>query len=185
MLIGDTLHQYYEEYLHVQLHKSSFIKGNILPDLHPRLRSMSHSIYHDLDYVADLSSNMKDLNIDVLSEKIGIMTHFICDFYCAYHFYRNLMNRNIIEHICYESKVHYRFKKDFYHNIEKIHSQREAFFIGDKSNIKEIIHAVRNQYLEFPPSTYVDVQSALLSSILCSEMILGELDFIQPLAAIA
>lgn len=87
-----------------RLSNGYFIYGNILPDISPRYRFSMHEKKGNWQDVVNIintvSDNSKMLSIKDISIKLGIMTHFLCDFFTFPH--NELFKGNIIKHEIYE-----------------------------------------------------------------------------------
>ena len=100
-----------------------FIWGNIKPDCTPKYKFKKHYFNESIDMVVEkiiyLSSlTMEevyyDKTIGKFSEELGVVCHFLCDFFCAPHYYRwEFKSTSAVKHhMMYEKKLA-KLAKDF------------------------------------------------------------------------
>ncbi len=80
--------------------KGAFVSGNIKPDMDRSMRKMPHRFEPLSNYLVGLldSLRMEGVDMEVFSEKLGILCHFLCDSFCSYHMRRELRARDMVEH---------------------------------------------------------------------------------------
>lgn len=82
---------------------ASFVYGNVLPDLSFKYRITMHSKNVDwnkvLKIIEDISCNKEKINENI-SVKLGILTHYLCDFFTFPH--NEAFTKTIIHHEIYE-----------------------------------------------------------------------------------
>ncbi|MDR3596952.1 zinc dependent phospholipase C family protein [Clostridium sp.] len=82
---------------------ASFVYGNILPDLSFKYRVTMHSKNVDwnmvLKIIDEISYNKEKINENI-SIKLGILTHYLCDFFTFPH--NEVFKKTIIHHEIYE-----------------------------------------------------------------------------------
>lgn len=81
----------------------SFIYGNMLPDLNLKLRMTMHSKKEDWDNVLEIIHEIaygKEKLDREISIKLGMLSHYICDFFTFPH--NEGFEKNIIHHELYE-----------------------------------------------------------------------------------
>jgi len=81
----------------------SFIYGNVLPDLNLKCRMTMHSKKEDwnrvLKIIDEIAYNKEKVNEDI-SIKLGMLSHYLCDFFTFPH--NEAFGKNIIHHELYE-----------------------------------------------------------------------------------
>ena len=100
-----AVHFYHKNPL--SLKKWAFIYGNIKPDITALSRKKHH---YDTTRLIFLES-IKDAGNLNLSKRersvaLGVVCHFICDYFCMFHAKRPYNEANILSHIGYEIKLH-------------------------------------------------------------------------------
>lgn len=98
------------------INSKRFVWGNIKPDCTPKYKLKKHyydeSINMIVEKIRSLSSlNLEDvyynMSIGKFSEELGVICHFLCDFFCAPHYYRWEFKSTtaIKEHMKYEQQL--------------------------------------------------------------------------------
>ena len=79
------------------INKNRFIWGNVKPDCVPQYKRIRHYFDESIDMVINKILYLSSLTIyDVhygmtmakFSEELGVVCHFLCDYFCAPHYYR-------------------------------------------------------------------------------------------------
>ena len=85
------------------INTDSFVYGNMLPDLNLKYRMTMHSKKEDWDKVLkiidELAYSKEKINEDI-SIKLGMLSHYLCDFFTFPH--NEVFGKNIIHHELYE-----------------------------------------------------------------------------------
>ena len=93
-----------------------FIWGNVKPDCIPKYKFKKHYFDESIDMIVEkiiyLSSlTLEDvyynMTIGKFSEELGVICHFLCDFFCAPHYYRwEFKSTSAVKHhMMYENKL--------------------------------------------------------------------------------
>lgn len=124
----------------VLIKKKNFIYGNIKPDLLSKYKLKKHyrkeSYETILDKIEKLSkiNNLNDIQRKKyfcnFSQELGVICHFICDFFCVPHDERWEFKHSMIIHVSYEKKLNfiaksYSFKKNLKTNLNSSKDIRE------------------------------------------------------------
>lgn len=101
----------------IKLNKPQLIYGSIKPDLYSGIPKLKHfkpqSFSTICQEIAALSGQFTPDNkaaIAKLSQKIGVVTHYIADYFCVPHNDRATYQHHFIDHCHYEAKLHQMFK---------------------------------------------------------------------------
>lgn len=85
------------------INTDSFVYGNMLPDLNLKYRMTMHSKCEDwnniLKIIDEIAYNKEKINENI-SIKLGILSHYLCDFFTFPH--NKAFSKNIIYHELYE-----------------------------------------------------------------------------------
>lgn len=112
-----------------KLNKRLFVYGNVKPDVPFQNIPLEHKREEALPFVLEKIDELKNMelsskiDIDIFSLNLGIICHFLSDFYCMPHVQRWGDYKGIkravkgIEHICYEFKI--SFHKDEIRKVVK------------------------------------------------------------------
>lgn len=94
--------------------RKRFIWGNVKPDCVPKYKLMKHYYDESIDMILDKIKRLSSLSIsDVFysygknkfSEELGIICHFLCDYFCVPHSYRWEFKSYMKKHILYEKAL--------------------------------------------------------------------------------
>lgn len=151
-IISEFVYENVRTQLGIELDKSSLIYGSIKPDFAPHLAKLDHFKPQIFDLVLDEIHLLSQIQpkedssfMKAYSENIGIVTHFIADFFCLPHNDRVTYRKaTIVNHIYYEQRLHKLFK-DLDHSIKITPSK---FKIGNETAlpIKGMIEQLHREY---------------------------------------
>lgn len=167
--ISKLLYKQYTKQYNIKLHKGSFMYGNIKPDICLEYSKYPHSVDGTLSIVSKLSEEISECkeNTKYISKNLGMIIHYVCDYFCLYHS-RDYISKSIIKHFIYELRLHFILmrlllinKTDF--NCEKI--------VPDK-NIQIIIFDEQTKYFEKEKSMEKDLTYAISTAGLVLQSII-------------
>ncbi len=130
------------------LKDKSFIYGNIKPDILSKYKLKKHYLDESYDMVKEKIEYLSGLNLDSLekyytksefSQEIGVICHFLADFFCVAHSERWEFKHSLKIHVKYEcglTKVakDYDLKNDRKQNLEDIDLFFEKLYSEYKNN---------------------------------------------------
>ena len=111
LLIGNSIINNIDNKNSFFINEKSFLYGNIKPDLPSKYYLIKHyldesldMIIHKINYLCTLSleSLSKDFTINSFNQELGVICHFLCDFFCVPHSYRWEFKHSMKEHLQYE-----------------------------------------------------------------------------------
>jgi hypothetical protein len=131
------------------INNKRFIWGNVKPDCAPKYKFKKHYYDESIDMIVEkiiyLSSlTLEDVKYNMtvgkFSEELGVACHFLCDFFCAPHYYRWEFKSTsaVKQHMMYEknlAKLAKNFKPTGIINTNV-----------EPSNIKDFIVQLQKQY---------------------------------------
>jgi hypothetical protein len=93
--------------LSFNLNKNAFFKGNIQPDKQRHLFN-AHFYAESKSDFERYYAKAKNVNLsdDERSEALGIVCHFMCDYFCKYHSIQPYKQAGWKEHLFYEIQLH-------------------------------------------------------------------------------
>ncbi|MBU3108530.1 zinc dependent phospholipase C family protein [Clostridium gasigenes] len=165
------------------INENHFIWGNIKPDCVSKYKLKKHYLDESLDMVVNKIQFLSSLSLDDIykthsenkfSQELGVVCHFLCDFFCVPHNKRwEFKSANAMkEHVMYEkdlSKIAKEFKirKD----IERsINSQEIRSYIMDLQQEYEKVMEYNND-LDFAYYVCQSVINMILDEVLINEKI--------------
>lgn len=155
----------------------NFIYGNIKPDISSKYVVKKHYLEESLSMVIEkikylckltLDSLKKYFSISKLSQELGVVCHFLCDFFCTPHSERWEFSHSMNKHVTYEKELNNFAKKInfFEHDINyKINNTIEEFFHSIYSSYKSNETSYKNDLIY---SSYIcnTIVNYVLDSIL-------------------
>lgn len=144
--------------LNFKLDKYKFMYGNVKPDIFCNYFKDDHTIKGSIKIVEGYSNkliNSKN-NISKFSVELGVICHYVCDYFCIYHT-EDYAKNNIFKHISYEKKLHNKVIDMIGKSEIKIEN-RNNFIKGD---IVEFIYKMQKKYFDEKQSLTKDIMYAL------------------------
>lgn len=133
----------------VKLDKYYFTKGNIIPDFKPKYIKTSHSFNQDNNRIFNKIINLYNIyeikskrEMEVYSENLGIILHYLTDFFCYAH--SSKFNGNTFNHFIYEAQLWIYFKN----NYDKIMKEYLNLDI-EKLNINNILNLIYKNFYNY------------------------------------
>lgn len=113
-LIAKSIIDNIDEYKNFFIEENNFIYGNIKPDLPSKYFMQKHymkesydMIMYKVNYLCSLNLNCLSMYFSVgsLSQELGVICHFLCDFLCVPHSNRWEFKHSMKKHISYETEL--------------------------------------------------------------------------------
>ncbi|MFZ5967996.1 MAG: zinc dependent phospholipase C family protein [Bacillota bacterium] len=172
-IIAEHIYENVRDHLNINLDKRFLIYGSIKPDIVPRLFKIPHyhedSIHFIEDEIYKLASAPFIYDKEYIkhfSIQLGVITHFIADYFCLAHNDKEIYRDNIWAHLKYESTLHGHFKN------AKEAPKKLASYISNLGDNKETISALFDhlfsRYKNNIPSFQNDVQHSIESASVIS-----------------
>ncbi|WP_313757095.1 zinc dependent phospholipase C family protein [Tissierella sp.] len=146
----------------LKLDKQKLLWGSVCPDILPQYKLIRHYKDESLNFIAkeimkvifisrylEFNKILDPLAINILSKKIGVISHYLSDYVCLPHANRWTFTDSMIKHIKYESQLNdfattHDFKKNIINtNDLDIYNIPQAKL---KRTIKEYINEVVEEY---------------------------------------
>ena len=147
-----------------KLELRAFQFGCILPDFHPRYMNISHCKNESFKLVRALirqtgRSSPDAVDTSGYSVRLGIITHFICDYFCRAHNYHEYDSH--IPHLIYEGQLHQEFKRTCLDQL--------CADFGDSvqiagNDLSEYIQKQHCEYLQEKPHLKLDLVYSLMAA---------------------
>ena len=168
ILIGKSIVENIDQNKSFFISDKNFIYGNIKPDVSSKYVLQKHYLEESLEMIfskveylctLDLDSISKYFSISKFSQELGVICHFLCDFFCVPHSRRWEMSHSMNKHIAYE---------------------KELSIVARESNLKKFKgdNIGANSFREFFNSIYVEYQSKteykndlLFSNYVCNSVV--------------
>lgn len=161
-IIASNIYEDIYDIYDIKLNKKDLLWGSIAPDILPKYKFHRHYKDESIDFVVnkivklifisryiEFNSIVDPITIKILSNKIGIISHYLSDFMCLPHAERWTFSTSMIKHLKYEYKLNeYVVKHDFKNNVIDVNDVDifEDRVIELKPIIKDYIEDVIEQY---------------------------------------
>jgi len=124
-----------------------FYLGNIAPDFIPYHQKKKHEFNYSFPYILNEIDSLETMtDISSISFKMGIITHYLADFFCKAHNCDRLLN-NLWGHFQYESLLHRVL----------ISSKNEVQVKVNINNAEDYVRKMHESYLKQTPSVVTDI----------------------------
>ncbi len=164
--MGRHLYKYFTKNLDVELDEANFVAWNVLPDIAPSLLKLSHFKKDIYDLVMERAENLSkhgaEMSVKEYSKQLGILCHFMADFFCYAH--ADYFDGTKLGHAKYEIEMQlygYR-RKEMLSAVDLLVNAAEM----DKSlALYEQINLLHEQYRSIAPSYGVDIVYTLTACV--------------------
>lgn len=186
-VMADWIYKYVEENADFSLNLLRFRAGNISPDLplyHSHLKHYKHQNFeYVLQMLHDLTESDPTRNVGALknySYRLGVVCHYICDYFCYPHHSRRYFYNKLSEHLIYEKDLHKIIKK--FKQSDYLSEYQLENIIGNNKKVSffDMIEEFHNDYMSKEHSFEKDAKYAITAaSIVATVIILASLGRIE------
>lgn len=154
------------------INMDSFVYGNMLPDLNLKCRMTMHSKREDwnkvLEIINEIAYDKEKLHRDI-SIKLGMLSHYLCDFFTFPH--NEGFGKNIIHHELYEQAQRILWWSKLSRVWEEC-NQEINFEIRSIRDIITYIEDMHNIYMRNPGDKKRDIFfSNILIRVICPSLL--------------
>lgn len=186
--ISTKIYNYLKDTNGIELNKKSLILGSIEPDFVPSLIFIPHYYPGSIDFIIKEIHNISQIKfineknfIDSYSKRLGIVIHYICDYFCYAH-NNYVLEHNLIKHFLYEVNVNKNINM-FENNFNTKLALKE-FGSLNISEISSHILGRINTYVDCTKSYINDLTFALEESyLICISILTSSMKIKVPSAA--
>ncbi|MGO3751285.1 MAG: zinc dependent phospholipase C family protein [Peptoniphilaceae bacterium] len=163
-LVARKIHNIILEKYNLNLNIDKLQWGSIAPDILPYYKLKRHYKEESLDYIskeiialiylyryANLNDGINKLLLNHLSKKIGIISHYLCDYTCFPHAYRMTFVGNMKSHMIYESDLNIYSAN---HEFKEINLPIDNLKIENES--KKLLQVKIKNYIDKIVESYVN-----------------------------
>ncbi len=161
-IIASNIHDNIFDIYGIKLNKDKLLWGSVCPDVMPKYKLIRHYKDESINYITneivkiifvsrflDFGGMLDPLPMNILSKKIGIISHYLSDFVCQPHAKRWTFYDNMLKHIKYESQLNeFAISHDFKKNVISVEDINiyENSMITLRRKIKNYINDVVEEY---------------------------------------
>lgn len=171
VLISGTLYRKLSKKM--ALDRKAFCYGNIKPDLSPQCLRNPHLLENYLFLIQNDAHRLRCQNrfaegfsVREYSEDLGVICHYICDFFCYVHQDRAVYHK-LLRHFLYELRLHLTFCSLLARN--QLRSGKPAG--SESKSIAAMVLELRKKYRGKKNTPRRDLDFAILASLRACEMI--------------
>ncbi|KOA18459.1 hypothetical protein CLHOM_33610 [Clostridium homopropionicum DSM 5847] len=168
LLMSHILYDYLSKRQNIKINKLAFLYGCVKPDINNADINQEHTLDNSINSLNKYSEKLLTNNISIkdFSVSLGVICHFICDYFCLYHNDEYCLKNNF-QHFLYEIRLHYKFLILLLMGKLKI----DNFIPSEKDLIPMVLELQQKYFLEEKNLTR-DIKYALSSAAAISEFIL-------------
>ena len=189
MIAGEVRNRIAEDY-GIVLDESKMLRGSIAPDVYPKYKFIPHYYDESIDYVVEkivalvpymselaYATAWKDLLNFPVSYKIGVISHYLCDYMTHPHARRIRCTsmKDIKSHMLYEKDVNRYVKKhgvdqDCVSNMEmgSFQGGKEELRIYVKEQITSLIELYKKETITFrKDANFAYIVNVFISNVVC------------------
>ena len=161
LLIARIAYEHVLKKTNVKLDYQAFAYGNIKPDLDKSCINCWHTFEDSVNIINAYAEELVESKVSVkeFSEALGMICHFVCDYFCLHHG-REYWKKDPIAHGIYEVKLHVRFLKLYKNGNIKI-----SYKCKPEKSLKEIVDKFRRKYNSKPIGITKDIVYSLVAAI--------------------
>lgn len=160
LLIAKHIKKAIEKKLNVKIHHQSFSRGNIVPDIYPKLILLPHYKKDSFGKIINMINLLRNDSLSIFYKnnkafcvKLGIINHYLADFFCFPH---NDYNTNkFVPHNIYEINLASQFYtvdlNDICNNSISLIAETNTL------NIEQFIEEKHYEYMHTAPSINKDI----------------------------
>lgn len=188
-VMADLIYEYVEDHADLSLNQLRFRAGNMSPDLPLYHSHLKHYKHQNFEYILDMIINLVNTdpssNVGTLrnySYRLGVVCHYLCDYFCLPHHNRRYFHDKLGEHMAYEKELHKTIKKFkrsdylsqyYFHEIMEITKDKPIDLLA-------MIEEFHTDYMAENPSFFIDASYAIsVTSILASIVVLASLNVVE------
>lgn len=176
--MSEFIYSNIEENTSFALNKFMFKLGNMSPDVPFYYKHLKHYKYQNFEYILQMINDLSEINpsesvakLNLYSYRLGVITHYVCDYFCLPHHDRDAYKDKLKEHLIYEKRMHKDVKT--YNNENTLYDDLVDF---NDINIKFIVDTFMTKYIDDNTSSQNDIRYAIsASSLVCSILLLHSL----------
>ncbi|PRR79843.1 hypothetical protein CLLU_34180 [Clostridium luticellarii] len=168
LLISHIIFNHCSKKFNIKLNKFNFSYGNIKPDFVKDRSNHCHCLDESIDIVCEYYNKLVNTRMSVkeYSVTLGMICHFICDYFCLYHT-EGYKDKNLFQHFIYELRLHFIFIALLLFKGFKIIPD---IYIPEKS-IPAVIYYMRKKYDKENKSFTRDITYAISTATIAADII--------------
>lgn len=176
--MSEFIYSNIQENTSFSLNKFMFTLGNMSPDMPLYHRHLKHYKYQNFEAILQMIEELSSINpsesianLNFYSYRLGVITHYVCDYFCLPHHDRDAYHDRLKDHLIYEKNMHKDVKN--YSNENTIYEDLVDF---NEFNLKYVVDTFMSKYIADETSSENDIKYAIsASSLVCSILLIHSL----------
>ena len=169
IIIAREIHQDVEKNLNIKLDKAQLIFGSVKPDIYSGLPKLKHFKPQSFDVICNeilkiSSSSLADnrAHLAYISQKIGVITHYVADYFCIPNNDRKTYKDHFWDHLKYERTLHKSFKDSASGKKQSVNLLHGVDFT-EIEQIKRYLDDLHDRYQSKGESIQNDIDSSFFA----------------------
>ncbi|MCX7694996.1 MAG: zinc dependent phospholipase C family protein [Caloramator sp.] len=165
-LIGKSILNNIKQYHNIPINEEGFLSGCLKPDYSLPFFFIPHYKEKSFNFIIEMITELINYNFSNNKNtknfyiKLGIVTHFLCDYFC--HAHNNKKLDNMFLHLKYERALHNLFEELSIDKISVYYSQNHnSLKVYSLDSLIDFINDMHQKYISTPPSMEKDIYYAL------------------------
>lgn len=169
IIMAHYIYNYFQKEFNIKLNRTAFVLGNVKPDYHDVDIKLPHVIEESADSIVEYSRKIveEDFSIKRFSYGLGVISHFICDYFCLYH-RDEYKEKGWIKHWIYEFNLHLKFLKGLISDKIQVNHNPDLW----ETDILLILNIMNERYNNDNDTLCKDIKYALTAAITVAESII-------------
>ncbi len=166
-IIADIVYKHLINRLNLRLDWTTFAYGNVQPDFDRSYIDRVHTLDDCLKLINCNAEELiySDASIKEFSLALGIICHFICDYFCLHHTI-NYWKKDPVAHGAYETALHANFLKLVMQGNINL-----KYKCKPEENVELMVLKLRKKYSSEPPGINTDINYSIVAAVSICEMI--------------
>ncbi len=177
VIIAKEIHRDVQKHLQVELSLPQLIYGSVKPDLYsgfPKLKHFKPQSFSAICAEISATTLSSDLHnraqTSLFSRKLGIVTHYVADYFCVPHNDRKTYQHHFWDHLKYEKRLHAAFREGLADTRKADTVLSHGADFSNQSQIAGFLDQWHRLYTDRGESITNDLDSSLaaVKSVACS-----------------
>lgn len=172
--MSELIYSNIETHTSFSLNKFIFRTGNMSPDLPVYHRHLKHYKHQNFNAILGMINDLalidpsESISTHALySYRLGVISHYVCDYFCLPHHDRDYYEEHLTEHLLYEKNLHKEVKNYSNANIGSIEDYEISSF--DNDDLIRVFDDYIEKYRAEENSFEKDINYAITAaSMVCS-----------------
>lgn len=170
ILIANIVYKYILNKTHFKLEYMTFAYGNIVPDFDKNNFKFDHTVEGSLNIINKNAFELmkSHASIDEFSMALGVICHFVCDYFCLHHT-KDYWKQDPLGHLIYEVSLHLNLLKCLIDRNLNI-----SYKCKKEKDLMTMVMKLRKKYAKEPKGLMADINYSIIAATSICELIIGQ-----------